>query len=118
MAHIERAAMSGHKKNAFYFEDDFIYSGSNKPAVVRDRSALPAASKNIDFVSSAEISMAILTAVEMSFSISKRDAISEALSMMGFQKATEKVSVRFEEIISVLETDGRISVRDNTLFLS
>lgn len=115
MAHIERASLYGHRKGTFYLEDNFIYSSPDKPAEVRDRSALPPASRNIEFVSSVEIAKAVLLAVDMSFSLSRQEAISEALSLLGFQKATEKARERLEDVISKLEADGMLCIKNDTL---
>ena len=117
LAHVKRAVSKGHKNQVFFYENDFIYLDSSKPVTVRDRSGLPASSKNIDFVSNAEMSKALLEVVEMSFSISRQDAISEALSLMGFQRATEKARYSFDEVFSALEKEGKLQFQGEIVSL-
>jgi len=80
---------------------------------VRDRSDLPASVKKIDLVPKLEIQAALLAAIEAAFSLSKEDAISEALSLMGFQRTTAKSKQIVAFILQGLVEGSRIK-EENT----
>jgi hypothetical protein len=120
LSHIEMAAKFGHKKGLFHFERDFLYLDSNKEVMVRNRNSLPTANKKIELVPDREIEEALKVTVETAFSLSADEAISEALSMMGFQRATNKARSRVNSVLSRLLKnnsffeDGNILSRHNT----
>lgn len=115
MSHIEDAAAYGHRKGIFYVEGEFIYTNADKRAEVRNRSYLPSGSRNVGLISDEEIAKALLMVVNMSFSIARRAAVSEALSLMGFQKATSKASLRIEEVLDKLEREGKLQIKEDLL---
>lgn len=117
MSHIESVAAYGHRKGTFYVEGEFLYKNSEKKAEVRDRSYLQSSAKNVVLISDEEIAQALLMVVNMSFSIARRDAISETLSLMGFQKATSKASQRIEEVLDKLEREGKLQIREELVTL-
>jgi len=80
---------------------------------VRDRSDLPASVKKIDLVPKLEIQAALLAAIEAAFSLSEEDAISEALSLMGFQRTTAKSKQIVAFILQGLVEESRIK-EENT----
>jgi very-short-patch-repair endonuclease len=117
LAHVKKAVTKGHKQQVFYYENEFIYLDSSKPVMVRDRSALPPSSRSIELVSNTEIAHALLQVVEMSFSISRQDAISEALSLIGFKRATEKVRDNFEDVFTTLIKEGKLQFQGEIVSL-
>jgi very-short-patch-repair endonuclease len=102
MSHVEKAGDAGHRAGNFHLFNEFIYPDSSKSVEIRDRSNLPAAMKKIELVPSEEMSAALMKAVEMAFSLTEQDAIAEGLSLMGFQRATEKARGFMEDELKKL----------------
>jgi very-short-patch-repair endonuclease len=98
------AAKFGHKNNLFYLGKEYLYKDATKTVEVRDRSDLPSKLKDIEYVPLEEVQKAIIKTIELAFSIPESDVISEALSLMGFKKATEKASAIIKkEVINLLK---------------
>ena len=96
--------MYGHSKKHFYFYPDVVYKDESRKVVVRDRRELPSAIKKIDLVPKEEIQLALMNTIEMAFSIKQSEAISVALSAMGFNRATEKsIKIVKNEITNLIK---------------
>ena len=78
-------AVYGHRNQMIFLDGDFLFTDSSKLVKVRDRSDLAASAKKLELVPQEEIREALITAIRAAFSLSEEDAISEALSMLGFQ---------------------------------
>ncbi|MCK5157441.1 MAG: DUF3320 domain-containing protein, partial [Spirochaetales bacterium] len=90
--YILYAVKQGKKNHLFHFENDFLYTDSKKQVQVRDRSKLPVSVKKIELVSKEEMQEAFILVVTAAFSLSEEEAVSAALSLMGFGKATAVVT--------------------------
>ena len=69
---------------------------------MRNRTQLPKSERKLDWVSDEEIKLALSTAVNHSYSLNNEDAISIALDMLGFSRATETAKKRIGELIQNL----------------
>ena len=58
---------------------------------------------------------ALVETVTLGFSMSREDAISGALSLLGFGRATSKISSVLEERIGCLTTEGRLQLIDDVI---
>lgn len=99
-SHFNKTALEGHREGLFYFDNDFLFLDKNKEINVRNRKDLENKFKNIDLICDKEVQLAILQVIEFSFSISEKETISEALALLGFNRATAKTS---DKIISNIE---------------
>ena len=113
LEHITRAAEYGQKNGFLHLEGDFLFTGSDKPVRVRDRSDMPPTVKKIELVPDEEIHVALITAIRAAFSLSKEEAISEALSLMGFRRVTAKANQKVGSALRKLVQDGAVTVEDD-----
>ena len=81
---IEKAIRS----DAIRKNGDFLWRPDASEIVVRDRSSLDAASRNLQLVAPQEIRAALKQVVNSAFSIRKDDALSASLELLGFQRVT------------------------------
>jgi very-short-patch-repair endonuclease len=74
-------------------EGDFLWTPTMRPAAapVRDRSALPAASRKPGLIAPEELEAAVLTAVGAGFSIEKAAAPAAAARLLGFVRPGEEL---------------------------
>ena len=73
--------------------------------------------KKIEFVPKEEIRKSIEITISTAFSISKDDAISEALSIIGFQRSTAKAKQYIDEILEDMIKNNFIKIESNKLFM-
>ncbi|QED38999.1 DUF3320 domain-containing protein [Antarcticibacterium arcticum] len=116
--HIKESARYGHSQKWFYLSNNFIYVDESKEIEIRDRSLLPISYKNIEHVPPEEIQKAIFETIEMSFSISQTEVISETLSKMGFGRATLKASNIVKSEIKKLIRSQKIKMEQERLIIS
>ena len=80
---------------------------------VRDCSDLVASAKKLELVPQEEIREALITAIRAAFSLSEEDAISEALSMLGFQRSTAKAKQQVSTALQILVQEERIKFEND-----
>lgn len=112
---ISYAISRGHNQKTFYKSRNFIYKDSTRPVVVRDRTNLETCERKFDYISDEEIQAALIQTINGAFSISIKDAISEALSLMGFQRSTSKIFQRMEKIITVMVKNNILNNQDGLI---
>lgn len=117
LGHIEQAAQYGYRNGFIHVEDDFLFSDSSKSVKIRDRSNLPSTSKKIELVPKEEIGEALVVAITSGFSLSEDEAISEALSMMGFQRSTAKAKDYVSTVLDQLIYKNVLKNENNKLSL-
>jgi hypothetical protein len=105
----------GHRNKIFYREDNFLFLDTKKESEIRDRSKL--SRKNINFVPIEEIKLALEKIISISFSVEKDEAISEASSLIGFNKVTSLVNDRCQKAFHDLEESGVIEVEGKKYFI-
>lgn len=104
--HVKEAIQKGHKDDVFHVDKDFIYHDYKREVPVRDRSILPASLKKIELVPDEEIRAALVEAITKAFTLPKNDAAPEALSLLGFQRATAKSREKVELVMNDLIEKG------------
>ena len=113
LGHIEKAAVYGHRNQMIFLDGDFLFADSSKLVKVRDRSDLVASAKKLELVPQEEIREALITAIRAAFSLSEEDAISEALSMLGFQRSTAKAKQQVSTALQILVQEERIKFEND-----
>jgi very-short-patch-repair endonuclease len=112
---ILEGVKSGARAGKYHFENSFIYFDNQKKVEIRDRSSLSSSIKKIEHVPSEEISEAVLQTVKHAFSLPRSEAISEALSSLGFRRSTQKASSIVNDVIDELVESGKLVDDHNTL---
>jgi very-short-patch-repair endonuclease len=115
---IVHSAKYGHQNSLFYYSKEFLYHDANKIVEVRDRSILPPTLKKIENVAPEEIQKSLIDTISMGFSLPEAEAISEALSSMGFNRSTEKASVIVGAEIAKLFKEKKIKLEDNRIVMN
>ena len=115
LGHIKRAATYGRSNGLLHYEGDFLFADSNKSVRVRDRSDMPLSIKKIELVPDEEIHAALITAIHAAFSLSEEEAISEALSLMGFRRVTAKANQKVGSALRKLVQGGAVTVEDDKI---
>jgi superfamily I DNA and/or RNA helicase/very-short-patch-repair endonuclease len=115
---IIEGAKYGHRNKQFYFSNEVVYKDESKDVEIRDRSEMPNNIKHIEHISKEEIQSAILKTIEMAFSIAQTEVISEALSLIGFNRATEKSSYIIKQEIETLISKSTIKLEQEKLMLN
>lgn len=118
LKHITKAAEYAHKKQQFHFENEFLYKSANREALVRDRSDLPAAQKKVEYIAPEEIKAAIYKTVQDAFSIDTDEAVTEALSLLGFQRVTAKMKESVLPMLNELVWQSHLRREGEKLSLS
>ncbi len=117
-AHIFLSANFGHQKKMFHMESEFLYEDEAKKIEIRDRSNLPNSLKKIENVPPEEIQKALLETIRNAFSITTEEAISEALSKLGFGRATQKAREVIGKEIIKLKANNKIKIEEDRLVLT
>lgn len=105
----------GHRAGEFHFADGFVYTDSNRTATVRNREAFESSERKIEYVAPEELSSALLEIVRQSFSIDNASAISAALNLLGFGRATANISAAMQERLDSMINKGLIKLEGNRL---
>ncbi|MEA1605563.1 DUF3320 domain-containing protein [Pseudomonas spirodelae] len=105
---VEEAVRLGVRHKLFNERGGFLYGADNRPIPIRNRAHLESAERKFEWVAPEELDQALMQTVMLGFSMSREDAISGALSLLGFGRATAKVSGQLEERISSLTAEGRL----------
>ena len=111
-------ATYGHRNNLFHYSKDFLYHDANKIVEVRDRSYFDPSLKKIENIAPEEIQKALIDTISMAFSLPEAEAISVALSSMGFNRSTEKASVIVGVEIAKLFKEKKIKLEDNRIVIN
>lgn len=105
---VEEAVRLGVRHKLFNERGGFLYGADNRPIPIRNRAHLESAERKFEWIAPEELDQALMQTVMLGFSMSREDAISGALSLLGFGRATAKVSGQLEERISSLTAEGRL----------
>ena len=87
---------------------DFVYVPGDGQIVPRDRSMFSATDKKIEWVAPEEIDAALQKSVQLGYSLSLDDAVSNAISLLGFGRATQKIGSAVEERLEALIQAGAL----------
>ncbi|MNE91021.1 hypothetical protein D3C80_1885850 [compost metagenome] len=80
---------------------------------VRNRSQFEAAERKIELVAPEELDQALIETVTLGFSMTREDAVSGALALLGFGRATTKIAGLLEERIRELSSSGHLAEVDD-----
>ena len=75
---------------------------------VRDRSGLAPAIRKLEMVSDEELAEAVCVVVEQSYGIARAQTTAPAARLLGFNRTTELVWNRFDNVVTGLLSEGRI----------
>jgi very-short-patch-repair endonuclease len=109
------AIATGAKRKLMYRHDSFIYLNARREAVVRNRTDFAAAEKKIELVAPEELDMALLNIVRSGFSMTLDAAVSGALELLGFGRATARIGGAVQARIDTLLASGRLKLEDARL---
>lgn len=95
-ARVEEVARQCVHQSQWLFHDDFVMEREHcddlSSVPIRNRAMLPAAERKIELVSPYEIRAALLRTIELAFSIDIAAAISEVAQLLGFGRASARIS--------------------------
>ena len=106
---VQTAIREGSRHQLFRQQEGFVYSTDNRAIQIRNRSQLEAGEKKIELLAPEELDLALLETVALGFSMTAEDAISGALSLIGFGRATAKISGVLEIRLHQLVASGRLT---------
>ena len=89
---IQDAVSDGKARRLFSVRGEFLYAGNETKITVRDRSAFISADRKIEWVAPEELDAALLESIRLGFTLSFNDAVTSAIGMLGFGRATQKIS--------------------------
>lgn len=112
---VSRALKDGSQNGRYHYADGFVYADKSRTAAVRNRSELTPAEKKIEFISPEEIDVALADVIRNGFSIDQDAAISGALDLLGFGRATTNIATSMRSRIAVLLRKGVIRREENRL---
>ncbi len=112
---VDDAMHLGVRQRLFHKRGDFVYSVESRSIPIRSRAERPSAERKFEWVAPEELDQSLLETVTLGFSMTREDAISGALGLLGFGRATSRVSVSLEERIDSLVTEGRLQVVDGVV---
>lgn len=109
---VEEAVRLGVRHRLFNGRDGFMYSSDSRQVPIRSRAHWEPAERKFEWVAPEELDEALIETVALGFSMSHEDAISGALGLLGFGRATAKIAGVVEARISNLSAQGRLRVAD------
>jgi len=112
---VEEAIRLGVRHRLFHGRGGFVYSAESRAIPIRSRAHWESAERKFEWVAPEELDQALVEAVTLGFSMSREDAISGALGLLGFGRATSKIAGILEERVGVLASQGRLRVVDGVI---
>ncbi|BBT79468.1 hypothetical protein WP8S18E11_11340 [Aeromonas veronii] len=109
-AAVEEAILLGAGQGLFNSKNGFLYSTDSRTIPIRSRAHWGSAERKLEWVAPEEIDNALLETVTLGFSMNSDDAISGALGLLGFGRATSRISAELEKRIHHLTATGRLQV--------
>lgn len=96
---------------------DFLWRPDMATAPVRDRSHLPYVSRQIERIPPEELAEAIILVVMGSVGVIQQEAIVEACRLLGYERVTDNIRERVEQVIQSLLTEQRLRLHNGFLIL-
>lgn len=112
---VQSAMQYGAAIGAFKYVNGFAHAITSHEVVVRNRSMFENSEKKIEHVASVEIEAALRLCVRQAFSINRADAISEALSQLGFSRSTAAIFGHVNSIVDAMVKQGSLKSTDEKL---
>jgi hypothetical protein len=117
-ASVQDAVTEGQRRQWVELRGEFLYEPGNFNVVVRDRSAWPSADRKIEWVAPEEIEAALLESLRLGFSLSRQDAASAAIELLGFGRATQRIAAAVDERVEHLITTQRAVLKAGMVALA
>ncbi len=114
---VQEAIAHCSTRGLFKVNGDFLYDSGTTRVSVRDRSAFASADRKIEWVAPEEIDQALLESIRLGFSLSVEAAVTSAIDMLGFGRATKKISSVVNDRLSVLIKTQRAIMAEEMLTL-
>ena len=115
---IEEAVKLGISRGLFLKRGEFLWGTAMQQPPVRDRSALPAASRKLEFVPPEEIRRAILLVVQESYGIVPGEVPNAVCRLFGFSRVTDDMSAAVEPHRDALVREGHLALQGVNLVLA
>lgn len=109
------AIKHGHRNGMFHYAGGFVYTDKTRAAKARNRSAFEPSERNIELIAKEELDVAILDVVRMGFSISQDAAVSGALDILGFGRASANIVDTMNARIKSLLKAGHLKRHEDKL---
>lgn len=116
-AAVEHAIGMGVKQRHFLRRGEFLHLTEIRPVIIRSRAHLESAERKLEWVAPEELDQALIQIIISGFSMSHDDAMSGALKMLGFGRATAKVTALLEVRIEQLISEQRLELREGRLMV-
>lgn len=114
---VEEAIRLGVQHRLFYGRGGFMYAAEHRVTPIRSRAHWESSERKVEWIAPEELDQALVETVTLGFSMSREDAISGALSLLGFGRATSKIAGMLEDRISALASGGRLRMVDGVVTL-
>ena len=111
------AIKHGHRNGMFHYAGEFVYADKTRSAKARNRSAFEPSERKIELIAKEELDAAILDVVRMGFSISQDAAVSGALDILGFGRASENIVNTMSARIRSLLKAGHLKRHEDRLVI-
>ena len=115
---LEEAVRLGVSRSLFNKRGEFLWGSAMQQPPVRDRSALPAASRKLEFVTPEEIRRAILIVVQESYAIVPTDVPNAVCRLIGFSRVTDEMSASVAPHRDQLLREGLLALQGVNLVLA
>jgi len=102
-------------KNSHYEKRGEFYFSINKEIIVRNRAELPLNQRKFGWISSEEICLALISSVELSYSLSEEEVIAMTLDQLGFNRATADIKSKLQSEIKSLINKGTLKEEKSML---
>ncbi|MBT2294127.1 DUF3320 domain-containing protein [Pseudomonas fluorescens] len=112
---VEQAIRLGVQHRLFHGRDGFMYSAESRPVPIRSRAHWESSERKVEWIAPEELDQALVETVTLGFSMSREDAISGALALLGFGRATSKIAGMLDERIVTLANNGRLRLVDGVI---
>lgn len=117
-AKLDAAIEVGVRRKLLHRNGSFVYRDDTRSATLRSRSELSVAEKKIELVSPEELDMALIEIISSGFSMTPDSAVSGALELLGFGRATAKIGGAIHKRIDALLQNGRLKLDDLRLIVA
>jgi very-short-patch-repair endonuclease len=115
---LDEATSRGLARKLFARRGDFLWNFDMLVAPVRDRSALPAASRKLELIAPEEIRSAILLAVKEAYGIVPEDVPNAVCRLLGFARITDEMHTTVEPHRDALLREGYLKMNGLNLTLA
>jgi hypothetical protein len=114
-ARVQEATEHFSRQRMLRFNKDFLYATDGLAIRVRNRAGLSPADRKIELVAPEEIDEALLQSVRLGFSLSMDEAVSSALNLLGFGRATQRISTVVEDRLALLLEKNQVALLNGML---